>query len=181
MRARDVKARAAEAAEAERLAALIPEERAQYLVEAAESWAAAGRPDRAGELFLTAIADGGHVVGDARTYYAGFLFDTGRPDEALHALAELTAARPEDPFAYVCAGEVLEEAADLDGALRWFTTGLTRFYRVFDLADAVDDATLVQLLSSRQRVRRLLELPSDGWDDLAVEAQAVLLADLTDP
>ena len=167
--------------EAERQAALIPEERAQYLVEAAEGWAAAGRPDRAGELFVAAIADGGHVVGDARTYYAGFLFDTGRPELALQALAELRASRPEDPCAYVSAGEVMEEAADLDGALSWFTAGLTRFYREFDTPEAVDDATLMQLLSSRQRVRRLLELPTDNWDDIATSAQAVLLADLTDP
>ena len=173
-------ARAAEAAEAERQAALIPEERAQYLVEAAEGWAAAGRSDRAGVLFEAAIADGGPVVGDARTYFAGFLFDTGRPELALQALAELRGSRPDDPFAYVCAGEVLEEAADLDGALGWFTTGLT-FYRDFDTSDAVDDATLMQLLSSRQRVRRLLELPPDSWDDIAISAQAVLLADLTDP
>ncbi|GAA3432490.1 tetratricopeptide repeat protein [Kutzneria kofuensis] len=174
-------ARAAEAAEAERLAALIPEERAQYLVEAAESWAAAGWPERAGELFAAAIADGGHVIGDARTYYAGFLFDTGRPERALSTLAELKSSRPDDPFAYVCAGEVLEEAADLDGALCWFTDGLTRFYRHFEMPDAVNDATLMQLLTNRQRVRRLLELPPDCWDDIASSAQAVLLADLTDP
>jgi tetratricopeptide (TPR) repeat protein len=173
-------ARAAEAVEAERQAALIPEERAQYLVEAAESWAAAGRPDRAEALFEAAIADGGHVVGDARTYYAGFLFDTGRPEQALRTLADLRASAPQDPFEYVCAGEVLEEAADLDGALGWFSAGLA-FYRDFDTADAVDDATLMQLLSSRQRVRRLLELPPDSWDDIAAGAQAVLLADLTDP
>src|SRR5882757_5203749 len=172
---RDVGARAAEAAEAERLAALIPRERAQYLVEAAEGWAAAGRPDRAGELFEAAIADGGRVVGDARTYYAGFLFDTGRPERALHTLADLKRSRSDDPFAYVCAGEVLEEAADLDGALTWFGTGLAS-YQNFDTADVVDDATLMQLLSSRQRVRRLLELPPDSWDDIAATAQAVLLA-----
>jgi tetratricopeptide (TPR) repeat protein len=174
-------ARAAEAVEAERLAALVPAERAQYLVEAAESWAAAGRPDRAGELFVEAIADGGHVVGDARSYYAGFLFDTGRPDEALRALGDLRRSHPDDPFAYVSAGEVLEEAGDLDAALTWFGEGLTRFYRDFDTADAVDDATLMQLLTNRQRVRRLLELPPDGWDDITLSAQAVLLADLTDP
>lgn len=172
-------ARAAEAAEAERLATLIPEERAQYLVEAAESWAAAGCPQRAGELFAAAIADGGPVVGDARTYYAGFLFDTGCPERALQALAELR--NSEDPFAYVSAGEVMEEAADLDGALTWFSNGLRRFYRDFGPRDAVDDATLMQLLSNRQRVRRLLELPPDSWDDIASSAQAVLLADLTDP
>ncbi|EWM14281.1 hypothetical protein [Kutzneria sp. 744] len=172
-------ARAAEAAEAERLAALIPEERAQYLVEAAEGWAAAGCPQRAGELFAAAIEDGGPVVGDARSYYAGFLFDTGCPERALHALAQLTSS--DDPFAYVCAGEVLEEAGDLDGALRWFTNGLRRFYRDFGPPDAVDDATLMQLLTNRQRVRRLLELPPDSWDDIASSAQAVLLADLTDP
>ena len=166
--------------EAERLAGLIPGERAQYLVEAAEGWAAAGRPDRAGALFETAVADGGPVAGDARSYYAGFLFDTGRPEEALQALAELRRSRPADPFAYISAGEVLEEAADLDGALRWFTAGLTRFYRDFDTADAVDDATLTQLLTNRRRVRRLLELPPDGWDDVAAGAQAALL-DLTDP
>jgi tetratricopeptide (TPR) repeat protein len=177
---RDASARAAEAAAAERLAELIPRERAQYLVEAAEGWAAAGRPDRAGELFEAAIADGGHVVGDARTYYAGFLFDTGRPERALHTLADLRRSRPDDAFAYVCAGEVLEEAADLDGALSWFRTGLA-FYQNFDTSDAVDDATLMQLLTSRQRVRRLLELPPDSWDDIAAGAQAVLLADLTDP
>lgn len=173
-------ARAAEAAECERLAAQLPEERAQYLVEAAESWAAAGRPQRAGELFEAAIADGGRVLGDARTYYAGFLFDTGRPEQALRTLAELRDSDPRDPFEYVCAGEVLEEAADLDGALRWFNAGLA-FYRDFDTADAVDDGTLMQLLSSRQRVRRLLELRPDRWDDIATTAQAVLLADLTDP
>ena len=149
-------------------------------MEAAESWAAAGQPERAGDLFEAAITDGGPVVGDARTYYAGFLFDTGRPEQALQTLAELQVSHPDDPFAYVCAGEVLEEAADLDGALGWFTTGLA-FYQNFDTADAVDDATLMQLLSSRQRVRRLLELPPDSWDDIAASAQAVLLADLTDP
>jgi hypothetical protein len=70
--------------------------------------------------------------------------------------------------------------ADLDGALCWFGRGLA-FYQNFDTADAVDDATLMQLLTSRQRVRRLLELPPDSWDDIAAGAQAVLLADLTDP
>jgi hypothetical protein len=172
-------ARAAEAAEAERLAALIPEERAQYLVEAAESWAAAGCPDRAGALFERALADGGPVVGDARTYYAGFLFDTGCPERALRTLAELRGS--DDPFAFVSAGEVMEEAADLDGALSWFTNGLRRFYRDFGPRDAVQDPTLMQLLTNRQRVRRLLELPPDSWDDIASSAQAVLLADLTDP
>jgi tetratricopeptide (TPR) repeat protein len=172
-------ARAAEAVEAERLAALIPEERAQYLVEAAESWAAAGCPEKAGALFEAALYDGGPVVGDARTYYAGFLFDTGYPERAMRTLAEVR--HSDDPFAFVSAGEVMEEAADLDGALSWFTDGLRRFYRAFGPADAVDDPTLMQLLTNRQRVRRLLELPPDTWDDIASSAQAVLLADLTDP
>jgi hypothetical protein len=172
-------ARAAEAAEAERLAGLIPEERAQYLVEAAEGWAAAGCPDRAGVLFQRALEDGGPVVGDARTYYAGFLFDTGCPERALRTLAELRGS--DDPFAFVSAGEVMEEAADLDGALGWFTDGLRRFYRDFGARDAVHDPTLMQLLTNRQRVRRQLELPPDSWDDIASNAQAVLLADLTDP
>jgi Tfp pilus assembly protein PilF len=157
------------------LAEAVPEERAQYLVEAAVEWAAAGEPDHARTLFEAAIADGGPVVGDARAFYAGFLFDTGQPDHALHQLAELRASHPTEPTTYVCAGEVEEEAGDLDGALRWFTAGLTRFYGDFDVADALDDTALMQLLNGRRRIRQHLEQPADHWDELGARAQAILI------
>ncbi|AHH93978.1 tetratricopeptide repeat protein [Kutzneria albida] len=169
---------AAQAEQAEALAAACPEERAQYLVEAAEGWAAAGRPDRAGELFEAAIADGGQVAGDVRAYYAGFLFDTGRPEAALRQLDDLMAANPNDPAAYVCAAEVLEEAADLDGALRWFTMGLHRFFGDFGVQDITGDTALLQLVGGRRRVRQQLELPADRWDELATRAQVILLEGL---
>jgi len=151
-----------------------PAKRAQAFTEAAEQWALAGDHQRAEELFLAAIADGGPVAGDARSFYSGFLSDAGRPERGRAVLDELWRSQPTEPATFMCAGEVCEVRGDLDAALRWFTAGLTRCFDDIDgltPADVTPNLDLRMLLGSRSRVRAALGQPPDHWDRLAEAAR----------
>ncbi len=115
------------------------------------------------------------MVGDARSYYSGFLFDTGRPEQGRTVLDELWRSQPTEPATFCCAGEVCEVRGDREAALRWFTAGLTRCFEDIDRlasADVARNHNLCMLLGARGRVRAALGQPPDDWDRLAETARA---------
>jgi tetratricopeptide (TPR) repeat protein len=85
------------------------------------------------------------------------------------ALAELIRLARADELTiatYSNVGEILEEAGDLRQALRWFNIPL----RDVD-PDDVDDE-LIAVLNGHWRVRRLLGLPLDRFDEAGEELRA---------
>ncbi|WP_433562096.1 SEC-C metal-binding domain-containing protein [Nocardia sp. CA-151230] len=139
-------------------------ERAQNLSEAASYWALAGEFDRARRRYLDAIADGGHVAGDARVWYASLLLGHGEEQEARKLLDVVFAEGPDDYLVYEIAGEAFEEHEDWDDALRWFEAGLSRSRISPSDNDAHETLGRFRLGSGRTRVRHRLGLPEDHVD-----------------
>jgi hypothetical protein len=147
-----------------------PAERAQYLAEAAEYYAAAGADERAEQLFRDAIADGGHVAGSVHGFYAEFLFARAREAEALESSEQARKLRPSDPDVFMVIGETLDEHDHHAEAVQWLTTGLVRYLGNLAEITAEDleldeDASL--LVSARRRARGHAGLPKDHLDELA--------------
>jgi tetratricopeptide (TPR) repeat protein len=147
-----------------------PDQRAQYLTQAAEHYAAAGDDETAERLFRDAIADGGEVAGSVHGFYAEFLFTRDRAAEALAVIEQARKLRPTDPDTFLVIGETLDEHDHPAEAAQWLTTGLVR--HLGSLAEITaedfefdDDASL--LISARCRARGHAGLPKDHLDELA--------------
>jgi hypothetical protein len=157
-----------------------PEERAQLLVHAAGGFESAGEPERAERSCEAAIADGGSVAGGARAFYAGFLFDAGRADEAYAVIDSARKAGVEDWLEYLAIADTLAAQDDFAAAQRWLTRGLVAQYgslAEIDLDGLVLDDEGFDLARARQSVRARAGLEPDALDRLADEA-ATELADV---
>jgi hypothetical protein len=142
------------------------EERAQMLTEAAGDFQLAGQSADAERCYRKAIADGGWVVGDVRSYYSAYLDEIGEPERAAAMRAELWASNSDDPFAYRVVAENLEADGDVAGALRWLDGGLSRLYGdgVVTVNDVANHEPLNVLLGERSRVREAAGMPQDELD-----------------
>jgi Tfp pilus assembly protein PilF len=149
-----------------------PEERAQNYCEAAETYAMAGDPVTAEELFRAAMDDGGEVAGGVHGYFASFLFQQDRPDEALAVIEAARKLRPDDsdPFVFEIIAEVLATHGHPREAAAWATRGLVALYgSLADITadDLEEEPDGVVLAAIRRQARQAADLPADNVDDLA--------------
>jgi tetratricopeptide (TPR) repeat protein len=146
-----------------------PDARAQALAEAAELYALLGEHKRAEQLFTQALTDGGAVAGSVHGFYADYLFDQGRPDEALDLINQARKLRPTDPDVFNIIGESLLEHEHPAQAAKWFTTGLVRTLgdlAEIELDDLHFDPDVAMLMRGRHEARRALDLAPDHLDEL---------------
>lgn len=146
-----------------------PEERAQNYCEAAGYYGMAGDHATAEELYRAALDDGGEVAGGVHGYFADFLFEQDRTEEALAVIEAARKMRPEEPDVF----ETISETLDVHGyhreAAAWATRGLVEMFGSIasitadDLAEDFEGALLA---AGRQRARQAAGLPADHVDDL---------------
>ncbi|WP_194907026.1 SEC-C metal-binding domain-containing protein [Catenulispora rubra] len=163
---------AAEAMRSEADAEQYPESRADCLLEAAESWARAGEPERASALLRPLIAEGGENAEYARFAVADIAFGTGDTELGYAELAGLRAARPRHDGPCQLAAELLAERGDLAGALEWYNLAVARLSDA-DLEEvALSSAgylTAGMVLAGRAAIRSHLGFTPDDLDRLAPE------------
>jgi hypothetical protein len=163
--------------------------RADAYMRAGEQWLLADEPAAAANGFQRAIEDGGPSFADPRVNLARALFMMDAVGEAEELLGRLAAEPPHDPRTCDMVAELLEERADLIGALAWANAGvelcLGRSPGPVATAGDKDDegpevpqapvppagdrAELRLLLSLRFRIRNDLGLPEDAYDRLLDE------------
>ena len=160
--------------------------RSEAFLRAGEQWLLADEPAAAAQEFRQALADGGPAFVDPRVPLARALFMLDEPDEADALIEQIEQEKPDDPRLCDLVAELLVERSDLEGALRWATTGvglcLGRLGAGWD-PDAPgqppaqpaqfsangDPTELRLLLSLRYRIRIDLGLPEDDYDRLLDE------------
>ncbi|SFB01425.1 SEC-C motif-containing protein [Amycolatopsis marina] len=166
----------------ERAATEKPEERRQYLLEAAETWHIAGNDERARELFEQVLDGEGRTVSDVRIAYATFLLGVREPQRARELLDQAWRDRELSGLAHVDGGEVYEIALDDPAtALRWYTRGIMRSIdtTAAPTGDALaQDMALPALFAARHRVRQAVGQPADEWDELWEKSREKFQADL---
>lgn len=147
-----------------------PDERAEILLEAAEAWRRAGRPDRAKAVLAGLIEGGGEDGCFARFQLADLHFAEEAVDEGYAELNRLA----RDPALHnghcELVAELLAEHSDLEGALRWYDRAVARLSE--DELEALrgPDGWLEMasvMLRGRRDVRRRLGLPPDIMDETA--------------
>ena len=162
---------AREAAAVEAEAERWPEDRGEFLLEAAAQWRFAGRPERALPLLQTVVTSGGEDGQFARVEVAALHFDAGDAGAAFAELAALRGDRPLHVAPAHMAAEVLEEHGHLDESLQWFNIATTRLDDD-ELARVGQDwprfSYAAQVLAGRRRVRASLGLPEDALDAAVV-------------
>ncbi|MEU4444565.1 tetratricopeptide repeat protein [Actinosynnema sp. NPDC050801] len=145
-----------------------PDERAQILVEAAETWRRAGDDERAVALLEQVVAEGGEDADEARVALADVLFDLGRVEQARTQLDTLRRERPPSPAPYHLAAELLEGRGALDEALTWFTMAVSRLTQE-EMAQREGEFGFASyannVLAGRRRVRQALAMPPDELDE----------------
>jgi hypothetical protein len=160
--------------------------RSEAFLRAGEQWLLADEPAAAAQEFRQALADGGPAFADPRVPLARALFMMDKTDEADALIEQIEQEKPDDPRLCDLVAELLVERSDLEGALRWATTGvglcLGRLGAGWDpdapaqppaqpaqfSADG-DPTELRLLLSLRYRIRIDLGLPEDDYDRLLDE------------
>jgi hypothetical protein len=160
--------------------------RSEAFLRAGEQWLLADEPAAAAQEFRQALADGGAAFVDPRVPLARALFMMDKTDEADALIEQIEQEKPDDPRLCDMVAELLVERSDLQGALRWATTGvglcLGRLGAGWD-PDAParppahpaqfsangDPTELRLLLSLRYRIRIDLGLPEDDYDRLLDE------------
>jgi len=160
--------------------------RSEALLRAGEQWLLADEPAAAAQEFRQALADGGPAFVDPRVPLARALLMMDKTDEADALIEQIELEKPDDPRLCDLVAELLVERSDLQGALRWATTGvglcLGRLGAGWD-PDAPgrlpaqpaqfsangDPTELRLLLSLRYRIRIDLGLPEDDYDRLLDE------------
>jgi hypothetical protein len=159
--------------------------RSEAYLRAGEQWLLADDPAAAAQGFREALADGGPAFVDPRVPLARALFLMDKAPEAEALIRQIELEQPDDPRIFDLVAELLVDLSDLDGALRWATTGvglcLGRLGAGWDsdetaqpaglgrFAAGGDPTELRLLLTLRYRVRVDLGLPEDDYDRLLDE------------
>ncbi|WP_299527820.1 SEC-C domain-containing protein [uncultured Streptomyces sp.] len=171
--------------EAERLlrtAALYPEDHEPLTLRAAAHLELAGERVRATALYDQLLAgqelpvEEPHLV---KALKAANLWEYGHEAEARAIIEGIRAAAPREASPWEIAAETLEAHDELTEAEAFFSTALTLLLAP---GEEVPYATQ-SLLTGRHRVRRLLGVTHDAWDELAdtLHTAAVPLDELHDP
>ncbi|WP_194919260.1 hypothetical protein [Catenulispora rubra] len=148
-----------------------PESRAQNYAEAAEYYAMAGDAATAEGLFRAAIDDGGFVAGSAHAYFAGFLLEQERDEEALAVVEAARKLRSDDLHMFVFVVEVLNLHGHHREAAAWATRGLVVLFgslAEITADDLYDEPDGEMLATERMRARRAMGLSADHIDELVV-------------
>ena len=148
-----------------------PRSRAQDYTEAADYYAMAGDDTTAEELYRAAIDDGGFVAGSAHAYFAVFLFERSRDEEALAVIEAARKLRLEDPDMFAIVAETLQEHGHHREAAAWATRGLVALFdSLADITaeDLDEDPDGALLATERMRARKAAGLPADHIDDLVI-------------
>lgn len=148
--------------------------RAALLVLAGKYAKAGGDHVAAGEAFREAVADGGHVVPDARGYLAAWHLEHGEAAEGQRLIAQVLDERPTDPDVYLFVGELFEEQGDLGAATKWFTAGALRALE----HDRTSSGPVAALLLRRRRARLAQGLPEDDYDVISEQMRTGTYVDL---
>ncbi len=159
--------------------------RSEAYLRAGEQWLLADDPAAAAQGFREALADGGPAFVDPRVPLARALFLMDRAPEAEALIRQIELEKPDDPRIFDLVAELLVDLSDLDGALRWATTGVglclgrlgagwysdeTALPAGLGRFSAGGDPTELRLLLTlRYRVRVDLGLPEDDYDRLLDE------------
>ncbi|NUR28633.1 MAG: tetratricopeptide repeat protein [Catenulispora sp.] len=121
------------------------------------------------ELFQAALADGGGFSGSVHSFYAGFLLERGREDEALALIDAARKAKPDHAHVYAVIAETLDVHGHHRQAAAWATRGLVfLFGSLTDIepADLLEDGDGRLLAADRLRARRHAGLPADHIDEV---------------
>ncbi|MET7682839.1 hypothetical protein [Streptomyces sp. NPDC005423] len=172
---------AAEAARLERTAGLYPEDAEAMLLQAAAHLELSGDRPAATTLYdrLLAAPDSLETPHLVRALKASNLWEYGHEAEARAIIDGIRAASPRDPAPYVIVAESLETHDELEAAQETFTEGARLL-----LTDVPEPPYSTHpLLFGRHRVRRMLGLAHDDWDQLAdtLHSLPVSLDELHDP
>lgn len=173
---------AAHITEAERLlrtAAQYPGDREPlYLQAAAHLELADDRPGATAlyDALLTGETANPHLI---RALKAANLWEYGHEAEARAIIEGVRRAKPADAAAWETTAETLEAHDELEAAESTLTEAATL---LVTSPEDLPHATR-SLLTTRHRIRRMLALPHDTWDDLAdrLHTAAVPLDELHDP
>ncbi|MFH9609255.1 SEC-C domain-containing protein [Streptomyces sp. NPDC017448] len=171
--------------EAERLlrtAAQYPEDREPLVLQAAAHLELAGDRARASTLYDDLLGAPGAGVENPhliKALKAANLWEYGHEAEARAIIDGIRAAAPPDAGPWQIAAETLEAHDELESAHDFFSTALTLLLAP---GEEVPYATQ-SLLTGRHRVRRMLGLGHDAWDELAgvLHTASVPLDELHDP
>ncbi|MGW1592880.1 hypothetical protein [Streptomyces sp. NPDC002343] len=172
----------AEAARLERTAGLYPEDAETLLLRAAAHLELSGDRPAATTLYDRLLSSAANLANPAlvRALKASNLWEYGHEAEARAIIEGIRTTAPRDPAPWVIAAEALESHDELEAAAETFTEG-TRLL-IPGPAEVPLPATH-PLLYGRHRVRRMLGLPHDDWDELAdtLHTGPVSLDELHDP
>ncbi|MFI8810020.1 MULTISPECIES: SEC-C metal-binding domain-containing protein [unclassified Streptomyces] len=171
--------------EAERLlrtAAQYPEDHEPLILQAAAHLELAGDRARASTLYDELLAspdatvDNPHLV---KALKAANLWEYGHEAEARAIIDGIRAASPPDAAPWDIAAQTLEAHDELESAHDFFSTALKL---LLSPGEEVPYATQ-SLLTGRHRVRRLMGVEHDPWDELAdaLHTATVPLDELHDP
>ncbi|MGY5030750.1 SEC-C domain-containing protein [Streptomyces sp. 900116325] len=169
-------------AEAERLlrtAAQYPDDREPLLLRAAAHLELAGERTRATPLYDELLAADAAEPYLIKALKASNLWEYGHEAEARAIIEGIRAAGPLEPGPWQIAAETLESHDELESAHDFLSTALTLLLAP---GEEVPYATQ-SLLIGRHRVRRLMGIDHDTWDDLTdtLHAAPVPLDELHDP
>jgi predicted Zn-dependent protease len=151
-------------------------ERAEALCQAAEYYAILGEHHLAEQRFREALDIEDAEPGSVHAFYASFLLDRDRRDEALAMIADARRLRPEDPDVFAVIGEALAERGYPKQALHWFTAGLVEqlgHLTDLNLDDLAQDFDLGTLARGRYQARLTLGMPPDHIDVLTQELHQI--------
>ena len=151
-------------------------ERAEALCQAAEYYAILGEHHLAEQRFREALDIADVEPGSAHAFYASFLLDRHRHDEALAMIAAARKRQPEDPDVFAVIGEALADHGYPKQAAHWFTAGLVEqlgHLTDLNLDDLAQDFDLATLARGRYQARQTLGMPPDHIDVLAQELHQI--------
>ncbi|MGW9132611.1 SEC-C metal-binding domain-containing protein [Streptomyces sp. NPDC055681] len=169
-------------AEAERLlrtAAQYPDDREPLLLRAAAHLELAGERTRATPLYDELLAADAAEPYLIKALKASNLWEYGHEAEARAIIEGIRAAGPLEPGPWQIAAETLESHDELESAHDFLSTALTLLLAP---GEEVPYATQ-SLLIGRHRVRRLMGVGHDTWDELTdtLHTATVPLDELHDP
>lgn len=152
-----------------------PEQRTQYLLEAAQTWRTVGDYQRAHGLFGQLLEEDGPASRRVRVEYAAMLVDLDEREHAVVLLDQVWNTAHLDPLDALLAGQLRETSLrEPERALPWFDRGISTMLTP-DSSPTVEEVSsnrvLLDLFHSRRRVRNTLDKPDDDWDELARAGQ----------